>query len=72
MKPSQRGCHRGPATVASVRAESLHAPRLATIPAEVSHLKVSGRKSWGNFVGQWAPTLLILGLYNKVVKQHGH
>lgn len=23
------------------------------------------------FVGQWAPTLLILGLYNKLVKQHG-
>lgn len=24
------------------------------------------------FVGQWAPTLLILGLYNKMVKQLGH
>ena len=24
-----------------------------------------------NFVGQWAPTLLILGLYNKLVKQLG-
>lgn len=23
------------------------------------------------FVGQWAPTLLILGLYNKMVKLHG-
>ena len=23
------------------------------------------------FVGQWAPTILILGLYNKLVKQHG-
>jgi hypothetical protein len=23
------------------------------------------------FVGQWAPTMLILGLYNKLVKQHG-
>jgi len=23
------------------------------------------------FVGQWAPTFLILGLYNKLVKQHG-
>lgn len=22
-------------------------------------------------VGQWAPTLLILGLYNTLVKQHG-
>lgn len=34
--------------------------------------QVTGRKSWGNFIGQWAPTLLIMGLYNKVVKQHGH
>jgi len=25
-----------------------------------------------NFIGQWAPTLLILGLYNKVVKVAGH
>lgn len=24
------------------------------------------------FVGQWAPTLLIFGLYNKIVKLHGH
>jgi hypothetical protein len=24
-----------------------------------------------SLVGQWAPTLLILGLYNKLVKQHG-
>lgn len=23
------------------------------------------------FVGQWAPTFLILGLYNKIVKTHG-
>jgi len=25
-----------------------------------------------NFIGQWAPTLLILGLYNKLVKVAGH
>jgi hypothetical protein len=24
-----------------------------------------------NFVGHWAPTLLLLGIYNKLVKQHG-
>lgn len=23
-------------------------------------------------MGQWAPTLLILGLYNKIVKELGH
>ena len=34
-------------------------------------LMVTGRKSAANFVGQWAPTILILGLYNKVVKEIG-
>jgi hypothetical protein len=29
-------------------------------------------KSASNFIGQWAPTLLILGLYNKIVKVAGH
>jgi hypothetical protein len=24
-----------------------------------------------NFIGHWAPTFLLLGLYNKLVKQHG-
>lgn len=34
-------------------------------------LQVAGRKEESNFVGQWAPTLLILGLYNKLVKVAG-
>jgi hypothetical protein len=34
-------------------------------------LMLSGRKNVANFVGQWAPTILIMGLYNKTVKQHG-
>ena len=28
----------------------------------------SRRSGLANFVGQWAPTLLIMGVYNKVVK----
>lgn len=31
-------------------------------------LMLTGRKSWANFVGQWVPTLLILGTYNKLAK----
>ncbi|MDY7227088.1 hypothetical protein [Hyalangium rubrum] len=31
-------------------------------------LMLLNRKTWANFVGQWAPTLLILGTYNKIVK----
>ena len=30
-----------------------------------------GNKGASVFVGQWAPTFLILGLYNKLVKQLG-
>lgn len=28
-------------------------------------------KGWANFVGQWAPSFLIMGLYNKIVKVEG-
>lgn len=34
-------------------------------------LKAVGRNDWALFVGQWAPALLIMGVYNKLVKQHG-
>lgn len=33
---------------------------------------VAGRKQVANFIGQWAPTFLLLGLYNKIVKVAGH
>ena len=40
-------------------------------------LQIMGKQSASVFVGQWAPTLLTLGLHNKLVKQqrlrrHGH
>ena len=34
-------------------------------------LKIMGRDNDALFVGQWAPTFLILGLYNKIVKVLG-
>ena len=34
-------------------------------------LQLMGNKQASVFVGQWAPTFLILGLYNKLVKQLG-
>lgn len=30
------------------------------------------KKEVSNFVGMWVPTLLIFGLYNKIVKTAGH
>lgn len=35
-------------------------------------LQASGNGKWGNFVAQWAPTWLIIGVYNKLVKLEGH
>ncbi len=34
-------------------------------------LKLSGRDEGAQFVGHWVPTILILGLYNKLVKVQG-
>lgn len=30
--------------------------------------ELTGRQRWSRFVGMWAPTLLIVGVYNKMVK----
>lgn len=34
-------------------------------------LELSGKEKTANFVGHWAPTFLIFGLYNKMVKLQG-
>lgn len=34
-------------------------------------LKILGKHDWAMFVGQWAPAFPIIGVYNKLVKQHG-
>ena len=34
-------------------------------------LELMGEEKKANFVGHWAPTLLIFGLYNKMVKLQG-
>ncbi len=34
-------------------------------------LQLMGEEKKANFVGHWAPTILILGLYNKLVKLQG-
>ena len=32
----------------------------------------SKRKDWANFIGNWVPSIMLLGIYNKIVKTHGH
>lgn len=34
-------------------------------------LKAVGKDDWALFIGQWAPSFLIIGVYNKLVKQQG-
>lgn len=34
-------------------------------------LKALGKDDWALFVGQWPAPFLIMGIYNKMVKQHG-
>jgi hypothetical protein len=34
-------------------------------------LKAQGKDNMALFIGQWAAPFLLLGIYNKMVKQHG-
>ena len=34
-------------------------------------LKIAGKDEWALFVGQWPAAFLLMGVYNKMVKQHG-
>lgn len=34
-------------------------------------LQISGNKNVSLFIGQWAPSFLLFGIYNKLVKQLG-
>lgn len=33
--------------------------------------QIAGKEHQANFLGHWAPTFLLLGVYNKLVKLHG-
>ena len=43
---------------------------LASIGGSLA-LKIAGKNDQALFVGQWAAPFLLLGIYNKLVKQHG-
>jgi hypothetical protein len=34
--------------------------------------QLAGHGKWGNFIAQWVPTVLVMGVYNKLVKLEGH
>ena len=39
--------------------------------AAAAGLKIAGKHDWAMFVGQWAAPFMLLGIYNKQVKQLG-
>ena len=61
-------------TTSAVEEQTSKVPSLAYFGLAVgamvasATLVLTGRKEVGNFVGQWAPSILIIGLYNKVAK----
>ncbi len=58
-----------------VEQQTSKAPSLLFLGAAVAAmaasaaLTIAGRKQIGNFIGQWAPSILIMGVYNKIAKE---
>ena len=79
--PMDTKVYRGQATedtfTRAIEQQTARVPSTAYLAAAVSSmaasaiLKIFRRDDWALFVGQWAPALLIMGVYNKMVKQHG-
>ena len=61
----------------AVEAQTAKLPSISFLTAAIAAmgasaiLKLAGRDEWSLFIGQWVPTLLVIGTYNKMVKQHG-
>lgn len=64
-------------TARSIEQRTAKLPSDTFLWAAVGSMAVSaasqmmGNKQVSLFIGQWAPTILIMGLYNKLVKQLG-
>jgi hypothetical protein len=62
---------------AMIEAKTSQIPSSAYLAAALASMatsaifKASGKDYAALFVGQWAAPLLLLGVYNKMVKQHG-
>jgi hypothetical protein len=77
MREFQEGPAREDEVTKAVESQTSAIPSIAFLGLALGSMAVSlalmlsGRRQAANFVGQWAPTILIMGLYNKVVKQQG-
>ena len=77
IKPLEREQHREGSIARGIEAQTAKLPSdmflwaaLGAIGFSAS-LQFMGNRQASIFVGQWAPTFLLLGLYNKMVKQLG-
>lgn len=76
-KPSARPEHREGRVARAIEQQTAKLPSDAFLWAAVGSmglslaLEIMGEERKANFVGHWAPTLLIFGLYNKMVKLQG-
>lgn len=76
-KTTPRSEHREGVVARSIEQQTARIPSDTFLWAAVGSiglslaLELSGRERTATFVGHWAPTFLILGLYNKIVKLQG-
>lgn len=77
VREAMQGGQREDSVTKTIESGTAAIPSVAFLGMAVGSIALSlafmaaGRREAANFVGQWAPTFLILGLYNKLVKQHG-
>ncbi len=75
--PRAREEHREGAVARSIEQQTAKLPSDLFLWAAVGSIagslafKLNGKSHEALFVGQWAPTFLLLGIYNKLVKLHG-
>jgi hypothetical protein len=61
----------------TLEAQTSRLPSSAFLTAAIGSMAASallrwaGKKELALFIGEWVPTILIMGVYNKMVKQHG-
>jgi len=76
-RPGARKEHREGAIARSIENQTAKLPSDTWLWAAAASIGLSlffqftGDERKANFVGHWAPTLLLLGVYNKLVKLHG-
>jgi hypothetical protein len=76
-EPHGKAEHREGSVARSIEQQTAKLPSDLFLWAAVGSIALSlvfqltGEEKKATFVGHWAPTLLILGLYNKMVKLHG-